>query len=79
MSERLDRRAVKRWLSDQRAAEERIARERLRALLVLTPERSLKLYLDLSASIPVRHSERPSPVLWAMRRSVGRRSIQAVP
>jgi len=63
MAEGLDRQAVRRWLSDQRGAGERIAEERIQALLALTPERSLELYLELSESVPTRRYSGPSPPL----------------
>jgi hypothetical protein len=76
MADALDGQAVKRWLSDQRAAGERIAQERIQALFALTPERSLEHYLELSESVPVRLASRPSPLLWALRRALAAMSAR---
>ncbi len=76
MKQGLDEQAVRRWISDQRAAQERIQGERVRFLLDLTPEKALAVYLSLWASAtPVKH-ERPSPLLMAMRRALAGRTTQ---
>jgi hypothetical protein len=49
-----------------------IREERVRFLLSLTPDRSLAIYLTLAAAGQREPSERPSPVLLAMRRAVAR-------
>lgn len=70
----LDRAAVQEWLSDQRAMDERIETERVRFLLALTSEQSLRLYLDCLSSQPATEWHRPaSPLLMAMRRALAKK------
>lgn len=69
MAKSLDRRAVKAWLNDQRAAAIRIAGERVERLLVLRPEESLPEYLDLWRCVSWK-SEAPSALALAMREAV---------
>ncbi|MFO8034078.1 MAG: hypothetical protein R6U88_02795 [Candidatus Bipolaricaulota bacterium] len=75
MKRPLDEQAVRRWISDQRAAQERILSERVRFLLELSPEKALRLYLSLWASTTpasrIKH-DRPSPLLLSMRRAMTR-------
>ncbi|MFQ6117003.1 MAG: hypothetical protein ACE5LQ_01915 [Candidatus Bipolaricaulia bacterium] len=66
----LDGQAVRDWLAGQRAAAERIAAERVRFLLALTPERSLQTYLKLWNLRAGERSQSPSPLLLAMRRAL---------
>ncbi len=68
----LDEQAVRRWISDQRAAQERIRSERTIFLLGLTAEEALRVHRSLRDSAPQPKSERPSPVLLAMRRALAR-------
>lgn len=65
---------VKRWLQGQKVAMEKVEEERFHFLLQLTPEESLRIYLSLQQgntgdgwSVP-----EPSPILWAMRRTLER-------
>jgi len=68
----LDGQVVRDWLAGQRAAAERIAAERVRFLLALTPERSLQTYLELW-NLRAGEQLRPlSPLLLAMRRALAR-------
>jgi len=64
---------VREWLAGQRAASERVRSERTRLLASLTPGRSLSLYVSLLEAAAPRSDPSPSPVLWAMRRALGRR------
>lgn len=79
MAEALDRHAVERWLSDQQAAQACIARERVAALVALTSEESLNLYLQLYEAFVQRGPTTPSPLLWAMRRALAAVTVKAVP
>lgn len=65
----LDEQAVKSWLQGQRMATQRMEAERTARLLTLTPEESLRTYLELQPD-PLSSPE-PSPVLIAMRRLLG--------
>ncbi len=57
---------AKRWIEGQRAASERIRKERVQFLLSLTPEKSLDIYLALwQANYNIRRE--PSVVLLRMR------------
>ncbi|HXF04179.1 MAG TPA: hypothetical protein VNM72_02040 [Blastocatellia bacterium] len=67
MSPRLNERAVKRWLRDQQAAQQKEDEERVRVLLDLTEDKALRLYLAMPLSREEVTSE-PSPLLWIMRR-----------
>ena len=60
---------VKRWLRGQRAAQRRIERERIGALLNLTPDRSWDTYLSLLqvGGGYCGDAAGTSYVLWAMR------------
>jgi len=69
----LDEPALREWLAGQRAASERVRSERTRLLASLTPGRSLSLYVSLLEAAAPRSDPSPSPVLWAMRRALGRR------
>lgn len=71
MSPRLNEGAIKRWLRDQQAAQQKEDEERVRALLDLTEEKALRLYLALPLSQGEATSE-PSPLLWIMRRVLER-------
>lgn len=71
MSLKLNERAVKRWLRDQRAAQQKEDEERVRVLLGLTEEEALRLYLAAPLSQGEVTSE-PSPLLWIMRRVLER-------
>ena len=79
MAEALDRQAVGRWLSDQQAAQACIARERVAALVVLTPEESLNLYLKLYEPFAQRGPTTPSPLLWAMRGALAAVTMKTAP
>jgi len=68
----LDGQAVRDWLAGQRAAAERIAAERVRFLLALTPKRSLQTYLELWNLRAGEQLRSPSPLLLAMRRALAR-------
>jgi len=65
-----DEAEVRRWLRGQKAAQRQIERERIRALLNLTPERSWETYLSLLQVGGGYGGDAagPSYVLWAMRR-----------
>lgn len=70
---KLDREEVRRWLSGQRAAAALVQRERVQHILSLTPTCSLALYLELKRTTPFLEDEKPSPLLWRVRRALARR------
>ena len=72
MAKELDKRQVKRWLRDQKAAARRIEEEKTDFLLCLTPEESLRIYLSLPRDDVHEDAAEPSPLLWAMRQAVRR-------
>lgn len=62
---------ARRWIEGQRAANERIRKERVQFLLSLTPEKSLDIYLALwQANYNIRRE--PSTVLLRMRKCLER-------
>ncbi|MCX6374580.1 MAG: hypothetical protein NTU88_00820 [Armatimonadetes bacterium] len=63
---------VKRWLRGQRAAGRLVARERALTLATLTPQESLRIYLDLKAASPQDADSGPSPLITAVRRVLDR-------
>lgn len=69
MARALNPQEVQSWLRGQRAAQERIARERARFLQQLRPEESLRIYLELWELRPNVPAS-PSPVLVSMRRAL---------
>lgn len=68
----MDGEAVRRWLREQRKAEEILIRERRHRLRSLTLERALQVYLDLTRALPATRRDAPSCLLTAMRRAAGR-------
>lgn len=73
MAGKLDRAAVKAWLSGQRRVQEVLQRERVQFLLSLTPSRSLEIYLGLAEAGSRSPGDGPSPVLLALRGALARR------
>ena len=63
---------VKRWLRGQRAAGRLVARERARALVALTAQESLDIYLSLKSASSQEADSGPSPMLMAVRRVLDR-------
>lgn len=62
---------AKRWIEGQRAANERIRKERVQFLLFLTPQKSLDIYLALwQVNYNIRRE--PSVVLLRMRECLER-------
>ena len=74
MKEHLDRPKVLRWLRGQRAANRIIEKERLAYLKSLDHESSLQTYIEMTKSrlTTPRSTKRPSFVLMAMRRALGK-------
>jgi hypothetical protein len=73
MKPSLNKRQIQEWLRGQRAAEQRVERERAEFLLNLTPAEALRLYESSSAVQDSNlHREEPSPLLMAMRRLLER-------
>ncbi len=68
----LRREEVRRWLQGQKEAGKRMEQERIRWLRTLRQEEALKVYLDLVASRPPQGETLPSPLLWFMRKAVGK-------
>ena len=76
MEPRLSKSEVQRWLAGQRESEKVIRKERVQALLSLTPEKAWGMYLSLSDSRfggPLA-TAKPSHVLAAMRRVLARQA-----
>lgn len=76
MRQVLDKQAVKDWLSGQQAAAARIEDERVRFLLILTPERSLQIYLDLWDQVERAQTAWPSPLLMTIRQALARKAVK---
>jgi hypothetical protein len=70
MRRAIDKQEVRKWLSGQRAAGERLAQERVQFLVSLTYERSIEIYLGLCGVMAGDQRETPSPVLLAVRQAV---------
>jgi hypothetical protein len=70
----LDKSELHRWLVGHAESEKVIRKERVKALLKLTPERAWGMYLSLSDSrfSGALQTVKPSYVLAAMRRVLGR-------
>ena len=76
MCQVLDKQAAKDWLSGQQAAAARIEDERVRFLLTLTPERSLRIYLDLWDQGERAQTAWPAPLLMAIRHALARKAVK---
>jgi len=62
----LNKQDVLNWIKGQKAAEEINRQDRVKFLLKLTPEQSLKIYLQLN-QFGKHEYQYPSPLLVAMR------------
>ena len=71
MAQTLDAEEVRKWLEGQRKAEKFIRKEQMKFLLLLTPEKSLEIYLSLSR-LGYKDRCEPSFVLLKMRQCVER-------
>lgn len=73
---KLEEAEVRRWIRGHRRAEEAIRMERVRQLLTITPEESLRTYLSLvETSFGEPPADRgPSPLLTAVRKVMDRQS-----
>ena len=81
MEPRLNKSEVQRWLAGQRESEKVIRKERVRALLNLTPEKAWAIYLSLIDNQfgAQRNLDKPSYVLNAMRQALDRRAQRKQP
>jgi hypothetical protein len=70
----LDKSELHRWLVGHAVSEKVIRKERVKALLKLTPEKAWEMYLSLSHSrfSGASQTAKPSHVLVAMRRALAR-------
>jgi len=66
MAQTFDAEKVRKWLEGQREAEKFIRKEQMKFLLLLTPEKSLEIYLSLSR-LGYKDRREPSFVLLKMR------------
>lgn len=72
MAAKPDKAKVRGWVRGHRDAERLIKRERMRELASMTPEESLRIYLQLKDAAPDDPNAAPSPMLMAVRRVLDR-------